>query len=218
MRFTLACAFALSVAGCGGSGLQTGTGDSPDMAQVAAPGPDLAMQATPGPDLAIIEFEDMAAPVETPDLAQPPEPPADAGIQCGNQTCPLGQKCCATFGNGMASATCMDSCGDGALTIACDGPEQCGGNPCCVDVQNAMFNGGAMCTAAPTDCAPTFDIQKRSGMDRLCHNDNDCTSGAANSQAPNCCTITQGGASVHTCLNKNFVGLLGFAGIKATCP
>jgi hypothetical protein len=208
MRFAYACALALVAAGCGGNGLSTGAGDLatapiPDLST----GPDFAV----GPDLTPAAGpEDMSIP---PDLTQV-EPLPDSGISCGNMSCALGQKCCVLVKGMQVMPSCMDSCPDGDVTLACDGPENCDGNPCCINIKNGGFTGGAMCNTKPTDCAPAIDIQTQSGMDRFCHTDNDCTSGLpGGSMLPLCCTISLTGSSAHVCLNKLFAGF-----IKATCP
>ena len=202
MRFLIASSFAFTVAACGGSsGLNTGGGGdlakAPDLGQSS----DLALP----PDLS--SSGDFAVP---PDLAES----LPDGLSCGNQTCGGSQKCCVMLKGMMATPTCMDSCPDGDFTVACDGPESCMGNPCCVIIKNAKVSGGgAMCTDQPTACPPAVDIQTQSGMDRLCHVDADCTSGAPNTQLPKCCTVKQNGNPAHICLNMLYAQIAG-----GTCP
>lgn len=207
MRAIMACSIALFAAGCGSGGLSTGGGSDLAVAPDLARAPDLA---TP---------PDMASPPPVADLAVPSDlsqtPPYDAaGVACGMQTCGGKQKCCVMLKGMMAMPMCMDSCPDGDFTVACDGPEDCKGNPCCVSINNAMIDGaGAQCTMQPDSCPPKVDIQSRSGMDRLCHIDADCTAGAPNTQLPSCCTLMQNGNAAHVCLSKIFAQFLG-----ATCP
>jgi hypothetical protein len=153
-------------------------------------------------------------------------PQGDASIACGNLTCMPGELCCGSFVNMQVMTMCAASCPDGGLTIACDGPESCGGNPCCAAVANGAPQN-VSCTAAPTDCAPSIDVMTQAGQDRLCHVDADCGDGKPGISAfgvtlplNQCCTITSNGQSTHICLNATAItlGMMFGLGITGTCP
>lgn len=205
MTARLLSCLALLVAGCGGggSGLYT---EKPDLtpARDLSVAPDLAQP----PDLAVPP--DLAMPLQ--DLRQPPVGDA-AGVVCGNMTCGKGLKCCVEVQGMGAMAKCLAGCPDGNFPVACDGPEDCGGNPCCVDVKGAMLSAGAVCTAKPSECVPQLQLQTQSGRSRLCHVNADCTAGVANSELPLCCRVQQGGQQVQVCLNQLIAGFIG-----AACP
>jgi hypothetical protein len=153
----------------------------------------------------------------TSDLTVPPGDMAtladltNTGVTCGNMQCPVGQKCCAMVSGGMTNSTCADSCPDGDFSGACDGPENCAGDPCCIQVMNGGSSGSS-CTMAPTDCVPMISFNG-GGQTRACHVDGDCTSGAPGTQLNLCCTIPQGSAKIHICLNQAFATILG-----GSCP
>jgi hypothetical protein len=191
----------ITVAGCGGGTLSTG-----DMAATADQAQAIDM-AQPAIDMAMVQ----------PDLT----PPADLtyvtaldadGVKCGMQTCPSNQVCCAMLSGMMATGGCMDSCPDGDLTVTCDGPEDCMGNPCCGTLSNMGVNSIA-CTMSTMDCPPMIDPQTMMGQTRFCHQDGDCTVGDPNTKLPLCCTLMNNGNATHICLNKLYAG---FAG--GTCP
>ncbi len=196
--------FTFAVAGCGGNdGLMTGS----DMATAGtkdlstAPQPDQSVAPQPDMTMAV---QDMAANFL----------PFDSGIACGNMTCPLGQQCCLTVANMQASATCADSCDtiDGSVDVMCGGPENCGGNPCCVNIQGMMLAGGVSCGKTMDACQPNVGLN--GGMDRLCHTDDDCTRSAPNNtNLTQCCTLMMNGQSTHICLNNTLAGL-----VQGTCP
>jgi len=143
---------------------------------------------------------DLAVPV---DMAQPP------GF-CGGVTCTGGKTCCA----GMPPA-CASSCGDGGFQAQCNGPANCGGNPCCITIASGFKVQSVTCTTAASDCPPMVDAQTQSGMDRACHVDADCTTGLPSSpmpQLPDCCTNTA--TMQHVCFNKGYVQFIS----GWTCP
>ncbi len=177
---------------------------------------DMAVAAVP--DLAV-RPPDLSVP---PDLRQPPPPPRDLaynpptdanGISCGPMTCGPGQLCCLSVMGMTVIPSCAASCnGDGGqIPVVCDGPGNCGGNPCCVAINGGggMFGGQVSCGMKPTDCSPEFNLANRSGTTRRCHVDGDCTAGAPNSQLTDCCTISQGGADVQLCLSQTIAGFIG---------
>jgi hypothetical protein len=197
-----------AVAGCGGGdGLMTGG----DMA-TSGGNKDLSMAGNK--DMTMPPVQDMTVP-PVQDMSMS-FLPFDSGVPCGNMICPLGQQCCVSINGMMASATCADSCDkiDGSIDVMCGGPENCGGNPCCANIQGGMVMGGVSCTQAMDACQPNIDVQKMSGMDRLCHVDDDCTRDAPNNtNLTQCCTLMMNGNATHVCLNALFAQ---FAG--GTCP
>jgi hypothetical protein len=71
----------------------------------------------------------------------------NAGTVCGQAVCTGTDRCCITFDNGVGggvqSADCKATCGDGEVTYACDGPEDCPGQDCCFTGQR----GGSHCAS-----------------------------------------------------------------------
>jgi len=128
-------------------------------------------------------------------------PPGDAFL-CGTAWCTGGTVCCVT---GM-TPTCSTSCADGGFVAQCKGPEHCGGNPCCITVSSGFTVHDVTCGTAPTDCPPNINAQTGAGQDRACHVDGDCTSGAPNTNLPDCCTNTS--TQQHICFNKQLVGVV----------
>jgi hypothetical protein len=136
-------------------------------------------------------------------------PPLDAdGVTCGKQTCAPGLVCCLAGG----VEGCAQSCADGGNEFACDGPEDCMGNPCCTRSDQNV----ATCGVAPTDCQPTV-LNSDAGftlITRFCHVDGDCTYGAQNTVLATCCTISpQPGLIAHVCLTPGIAAMAGGA-----CP
>lgn len=79
-------------------------------------------------------------------------------VNCGAQTCDLksGEICCAPF----SGASCITTSCSGAPALACDGPEDCGAEPCCFDTINTTGECGiAAC---------------KSGDQTVCHSRDDC--------------------------------------------
>ena len=190
----------------------------PDMAPfffdfASPPPPDISFT----PDIGIGFFDAKTVPL--PDLSFPKfdlAGPVDLtanGVMCGGgQTCKVGDKCCIVQQGMMSSSQCLPSCPDGNFSVACDGPEDCTGNPCCVAIMGGA-PGGSTCTAAPNACPPQFS-GIGSGQTRVCHTDGDCTSGIMTTQLNLCCTVpTPAGAKAHVCLNKMFAQFVG-----GSCP
>jgi hypothetical protein len=185
------------------SGDQAGASDLTAAADLSSPPTDATqpadLSAPPGdmsgtpPDLTVVS-----------DLS-------GGGVACGNVQCPVGQKCCAMIGGGMTTTMCADSCPDGDFSGACDGPEDCSGDPCCIQVMN-MTSNGSTCTMAANACFPQINLAGN-GQTRACHANADCTSGAQGTQLNLCCSIAQGGATLHLCLNQIYANFLG-----GTCP
>jgi hypothetical protein len=187
---------AVLMAGCGND-----SGTTPDLG--AGEGGDLA--APTGGDLAAT-VHDMTPPRDLFYI-----PSTDGGpFKCGSQVCGAGTMCCI----GASGASCETSCGDAGLPVQCSGPEFCGGNPCCVTLENRVPKG-VFCTSAQTDCVPGFDSMFMNGMTRACHGDIDCTAGAAGTQAGSCCTASLGGMSQQICFNKT---LASFTQGAINCP
>ncbi|HEU0032966.1 MAG TPA: hypothetical protein VFQ53_20180 [Kofleriaceae bacterium] len=95
-----------------------------------------------------------------------PSTPVDGsvGVTCGNTTCVGTQECCI----GQQGSTCVDQGTCQTVTFACDGPEDCPGQVCCL----GAGEGGAECRNA-NQCQNT-----------ACHDDTDC-----GGNTPKCCAI-----------------------------
>jgi hypothetical protein len=146
-----------------------------------------------------------------PDLAMPAD--LANAFMCGGSICPGSQQCCVT---GM-TPTCASSCGDGGFQAQCNGPANCGGNPCCITIGSGFTVQSVICGNAPSACPPMVNAQTQSGMDRACHVDADCVAGLPSMpapQLPDCCTNTQ--TAQHVCFNKSYLQLPGITGW--TCP
>lgn len=139
---------------------------NPDFTEPVSPGPGPGPIAGPpaGND-GSVSF-DLSTPHESPhDMAMSIAPDLSSsttpgsGVTCGPQTCIAPQFCCY----GLGAPTCADpgllSC-VGGKQVACDGPEDCGGDTtCCGSVV------GSSCVAhCPTQA-------------QLCHQDSDCGDG-----------------------------------------
>ncbi|MDB4965437.1 MAG: hypothetical protein JWN44_1126 [Myxococcales bacterium] len=131
------------------------------------------------------------------DMAQPQD--LANAFMCGSTYCPPNQKCCV---NGM-TPTCATSCpGDGGFVAECKGPENCGGNPCCITIGSGFMIQDVVCTTSPSACPPMVNVQTQSGMDRACKVDTDCTAGVSMPSLPDCCTNTMTAQKV--CFNKSY--------------
>jgi hypothetical protein len=131
------------------------------------------------------------------DMAQPSG--GGTPFRCGNMTCGAGTSCCVS--NGVAA--CAASC-PGGFVAECSGPDNCGGNPCCVTVSPKFMVHDVSCTHAAGDCVPNFDLTTQSGQDRGCHTSADCTAGTNVDMSAlmlfDCCTHIP--SSQHVCFNK----------------
>ncbi|HZS38424.1 MAG TPA: hypothetical protein VFF06_16430 [Polyangia bacterium] len=161
---------------------------------------------------------DLSQNMSLPDLSQPPSDLAGAFV-CGSQgVCMGGTVCCVSAGaGGQPSGVCQASCGDAGVPVSCRGPDNCGGDPCCVTIANNVPQSVA-CTSAPTACPTMYTFSGSmisSGQTRLCHTNNDCTSGLSNTQYPDCCTAMMGGVTQQFCFSA---GLASLSGGKVTCP
>ena len=103
---------------------------------------------------------------------------AGNGIVCGTQTCSNAQDCCL-YGSGAIGECTTGGCSDsGASPFDCDGPEDCNGGQCCVDVttNGTSESGHASCAAS----CPGASLSNGGGsnyheVSKLCHADSDCT-------------------------------------------
>ena len=146
-------------------------------------------------------------------MATPPADLANA-FACGNSVCMGGEKCCVTGTTPACAASCNSDLG---FVAECNGPANCGGNPCCITIGSGFTVESVACTSAPSACPSMIDATKQSGVDRACHVDADCTAGLPAQpapQLPDCCTNTMSGQKV--CFNKGYLGLPGVTGF--TCP
>jgi hypothetical protein len=96
------------------------------------------------------------------------------GIACGTTSCdPSAEVCCTNAANTM-DKVCAGSCPANSYARRCDGPEDCGGAPCCAGVVSSDSPWIASCGVG-TMCAP---IQH-------CHSTADCPT-----SRPYCCPTT----------------------------
>jgi hypothetical protein len=131
-------------------------------------------------------------------------------FSCGNTVCGGSEKCCVI---GM-TPTCATSCPDGGFEAQCNGPANCGGNPCCITIGSGFTVEGVECGASASACPPMVNATTQSGTDRACHVDADCVAGLPAMpapQLPDCCTNTA--TMQHVCFTKAAVALGGW-----TCP
>jgi hypothetical protein len=123
----------------------------------------------------------------------------DAGV------CGAGSICCIDIPpDGGVVNSCVQTCtGVGAFPVTCAGPGYCGGNPCCVMLQNARPTD-VSCSSAMTDCPPMANLTG-TGQTRVCNVDADCTAGAPNTLLTQCCHLVATGDRI--CFNQSFVPL-----------
>ncbi len=125
------------------------------------------------------------SPSDAPRDGAPPDVLFPLGVQCGQPLCSVGQVCCYS----PQIAYCATSCPDGGIitaVLACDGPEDCSGNPCCVVLKSSTT---AACTQGSGECEHQFRGRQGGGQSRVCHVDGDCTAGIPNTSAVRCCTM-----------------------------
>lgn len=222
---SLVAVAACLAAACGGTTTeaehpQDNDASLPDAQTEASP--DAGAQDT-APDMIVDDWTgttdatDEPAPPDgdIPDGSKPDGEPADQatpdvvvvdsdGVSCGNTTCAPGLLCCASVTDGGASFECASECPEGGVPMACDGPEDCGGAQCCVQIDVGagtlpncpIQTNGATCKAScPTQIPMSCPGQ---GQGQLCHSSADCT----DAQNPSCCTFSQGGVSATFCVNS----------------
>lgn len=99
-------------------------------------------------------------------------------VTCGpNLACTGGDQCCIPL-SGSDPPSCAADCPSGTSPASCDGPEDCGGGPCCGNVAH-----GYKCAVGDA-CSP--------GESQRCHNQLDCNGGA-------CVSATFGSTPVDAC-------------------
>jgi hypothetical protein len=98
-------------------------------------------------------------PIDAVDGGMHPAPDAaiSGAVSCGpGVSCAIadGEHCCAGSTLLCQTAPCLD-----ADQFDCDGPEDCGGSPCCFPIRNAFSLGScaATCTNATVLCHTTQD-------------------------------------------------------------
>ena len=73
----------------------------------------------------------------------------------------------------------------GCSKFECEGPDECGGNPCCWSTNVEPNSDKTSCSTAQDACVPGFGID--SGATRTCRADGDCTAGGIATEAIHCC-------------------------------
>jgi len=76
----------------------------------------------------------------------------------------------------------------GCSEFECEGPDECGGNPCCWSTNVEPGSERTSCATAPDACVPGFGID--SGATRTCRTDADCTAGGISTDAIHCCPVS----------------------------
>ena len=66
----------------------------------------------------------------------------------------------------------------------CQGPQDCGGNPCCWTVIN-VSDRGTSCETSASACVPVLGVDTLTT--RLCQSDADCTAGGITTSLTHCC-------------------------------
>ena len=123
--------------------------------------------------------------VATSDAELAAEPETLTGVICGaTLTCPVGQDCCVSFANNMATGqTCVASASQcQGAALACDGPEDCNmstTDACCATVmtKGAGTDAGPMVTGGNSkcgQCSASYSPASGTLMTRLCHGAADC--------------------------------------------
>jgi hypothetical protein len=101
-------------------------------------------------------------------------------VACGAAECDLGQGLVCCLGISSGDPVCeAPACPSFTSAIKCDGPEDCGGAPCCGNVGQ-----GFSCSGAET-CG---------SVAQLCHTDADCPAAT-----PACCTVSYGAETFRAC-------------------
>ena len=97
----------------------------------------------------------------------------------------------------VLAVAALAGCGQGPL--ACDGPEQCGGNACCFDLPLDVNGLGpdVYCTGSPDACLPKTTVSTLTT--RLCETDADCVAGGISTVWPYCCPSSVNNHAAKTC-------------------
>jgi len=93
------------------------------------------------------------------------------GIVCGASICDPGSEVCCTSASNTMDKMCASSCPAQSYTRSCDGPEDCGGAPCCGGTVSNNIPWIASCGVGTT-CVPM----------QHCHSAADCPT-----SRPYCC-------------------------------
>ena len=125
-----------------------------------------------------------------------------------------GEKCCVVGTTPTCAASCNSDLG---FEAQCNGPSNCGGNPCCITIGAGFTVQSVACSTTPSACPPMIERHHAVGHGprlprrRRLHRR---PAGEPAPQLPDCCTNTTSGQKV--CFNKAALGLPGVMGF--TCP
>lgn len=118
----------------------------------------------------------------------PDTPPGMGSIDCMGMTCDgATQQCCVNVTGMSATGECVartDTCA--GTPVDCDGPEDCGGDPCCL----SFAGGGGSAACTPGGCGGGGGF----GSLELCHAPTDCTD-----TSQMCCPIMMFGFDIGVC-------------------
>jgi hypothetical protein len=97
-------------------------------------------------------------------------------VACGIRACDVdaNEVCCVDLYEGPEVWPCVPSAGCTATGRACDGPEDCGGRPCCA---NRAW-GSSCLPVTESDCGCPSPDSSQCAV-RVCHSADDCRSGQA---------------------------------------
>jgi hypothetical protein len=202
----------------------------PDFAGVDLFGVDLS--TPPSPDLSMAPL-DLSLPL---DMVQLPldfsgvdlvgvdlmAPPDFGGTSCGAMTCSGTQVCCLSS---PSTGSCFPAsgCDGGASPFACDGPEDCAGGQCCVEVVTSSGggeNGKSYCSASCP--GGSYVLNPGGGATEksiMCHSDSECSGYSGTIPIGGmvgfngCCHSNAATGSYHVCIPTSFAGAAGY-----TCP
>ncbi len=155
MHFTLLSSLALI-------SLALACGDSDNKTPVATPDSSTDADADTSADASKPQRDASTLPRDCDKLDTPGNDCADA-VGCREAPeCGLDTSSCCVPGFDVDNVKCIDglTCGEGISRASCDGPEDCAGRACCVDI----VMGTAACVA---NCGTN---------PALCHTDADCPS------------------------------------------
>jgi hypothetical protein len=149
-RLAVCCVLlAIVLGGCGG--------DDDDDVDVL---PDSAVGGPDAPGSGSPDAPGSGAPDAPGAAADAGRPDGAVGVDCGGMMCVMTDECCLM---GM-SVSCVPAGTCPGGPVACDGPEDCGGDNCCV-----MLGGGGMASSmCSADPCPQITA---------CHDNSHCTGG-----------------------------------------
>ena len=84
----------------------------------------------------------------------------------------------------------------GGSPLPCNGPQDCGGNACCLTIPGLSGSTTLGCTASPSACVPARAPDR---MTRLCREDGDCTAGGISTNETRCCHASVMSQQAMTC-------------------